>query len=211
MSTWSDIDGACGEVQVFQYPAVPDFGTGLETPSTTAFDPAREQAAYERGVRDGESRAREHHEQVLASQHEALLECIRDFAEDRRGYFQRVEREVVELALGIARKILNREAQLDPLWLAGAVHVTLQQLQQGTAVELRVPPADASRWKVYLAEQASALACTVEVAEDPALTQGNCVLRSQLGTLELGLDSQLREVERTLLDLLAKRPGPEHE
>ena len=63
------------------------------------------------------------------------------FAAQREGYFQRVESEVVQLALSIARKILHREAQIDPLLLAGIVRVALESLNDGTQVRLRANPA----------------------------------------------------------------------
>ncbi len=47
---------------------------------------------------------------------------------------------MVRLALAIARKVLHREAQLDPLLLAGVVRVALDQMQAGSRVLLRTSP-----------------------------------------------------------------------
>ena len=58
------------------------------------------------------------------------------FTRDRASYFQKVEGEVVQLALGIARKILHREAQLDPLLLAGIVRVALEKIDGATGVDV---------------------------------------------------------------------------
>ena len=46
----------------------------------------------------------------------------------------------MQLALSIARKILHREAQLDPLLLAGIVRVALEKIDGATEVVLRVHP-----------------------------------------------------------------------
>ena len=65
-------------------------------------------------------------------------------------YFQRVEAEAVALAVAIARKILHREAQVDPLLLAGVVRVGLDNVAAGTRVRLRVHPQQVQAWKEFL-------------------------------------------------------------
>ena len=47
----------------------------------------------------------------------------------------------MQLALAIARKILHREAQVDPLLLAGMVRVALEKIESHTKVSVRVHPA----------------------------------------------------------------------
>jgi flagellar biosynthesis/type III secretory pathway protein FliH len=44
------------------------------------------------------------------------------------------------------------------------------------------------------------------VIEDPSLDVHRCVLQTVLGTTELGIESQLKEVEQGLFDLMAQRP-----
>lgn len=48
-----------------------------------------------------------------------------------------------------------------------------------------------------------------EVHEDSALPPGECRIETSLGTTEVGIESQLKEIESGLLDLLAERPGTE--
>jgi flagellar biosynthesis/type III secretory pathway protein FliH len=45
-----------------------------------------------------------------------------------------------------------------------------------------------------------------EVVDDPSLPLERCVLETSLGQTELGVEPQLKEIERGLLDLLAQRP-----
>jgi flagellar biosynthesis/type III secretory pathway protein FliH len=44
------------------------------------------------------------------------------------------------------------------------------------------------------------------VVEDPAMQADRCVLQTALGTTEVGVEVQLKEIEQGLFDLLAKRP-----
>ena len=41
---------------------------------------------------------------------------------------------------------------------------------------------------------------------DPSIEVHNCILETELGTTELGLDAQLKEIEQGFFDLLAQRP-----
>lgn len=131
-------------------------------------------------------------------------EAVGSFAHARDSYFARVEREVVDLALAIASRILQREAQVDPLLLAGAVRVALGQLAETTTVELRVPEADQELWTETLRLMPH-LPVMPTVVADREMTKGECVLTTELGRVDLGVRSQLKEIERGFFDLLSHR------
>ncbi|MGA9476096.1 MAG: FliH/SctL family protein, partial [Terriglobales bacterium] len=122
--------------------------------------------------------------------------------------YRRVEREVVQLALAIARKILHREAQLDPRLLAGIVRVTLEKLDAKTKLDLYVPARETTDWRHYFACQVEG-SPVPDVHEDAALAPGECRVETSLGSTEVGIESQLKEIETGLLDLLAERPEAE--
>ncbi len=132
--------------------------------------------------------------------------ALAQFAAEREAYYRRVEGEIVRLALAIARKVLHREAQLDPHVLAGIVRVTLEKLDAGTTVTLCVSPREAADWRHYFACQVEG-GSTPEVREDGAVAAGECRIETAVGMTEVGFESQLKEIETGLLDLLAERPG----
>ena len=131
-------------------------------------------------------------------------EAVREFTASRDHYFARVEREVVELALAIAARILQREAQVDPLLLAGAVRVALGQLAETTTVELRVPAADEEMWTETLRLMPN-LPVMPTVVADREMAKGECRLTTELGRVDLGVRAQLKEIERGFFDLLSHR------
>ena len=161
--------------------------------------------AYERGLAEGETRARASTERSLEGLRSQLAETMREFAAERAGYFHRVESEVVQLALSIARKILHREAQLDPLLLTGIVRVALDSLNQGTHVRLRANPKEIAFWRDYLAHVRD-LTPAPDLIGDPALEPGSCSLETDLGTTHISLETPLKEIEQGFLDLLEHRP-----
>lgn len=166
---------------------------------------AREARARVEGRNEGLTQCRADFEQKLAAEKQSVVQMARDFLRDRETYFQRVEAEVVGLALAIARKILHREAQVDPLLLAGVVRVGLDNVGAGTRVRLRVHPNQVLAWQEFFAQQAD-LQHLPELMGDPSLGVGHCMLETELGSTDLTLEAQLKEIEQGFFDLLAQRP-----
>jgi flagellar assembly protein FliH len=166
----------------------------------------REAAARETGRREGEAAALAASEQRLAQVRSSVDAALAGFARDRAQYYQQVETEVVQLALAIARKILHREAQIDPMLLAGMVRITLEKIESATKVIVRVHPQQVSECRSYFAQHMEA-SQVPDVVEDAAISKDHCVLQTALGTTEVGVDLQLKEIEQGLFDLLAKRPA----
>jgi|SRR5579863_1242729 len=167
---------------------------------------AREAQIRAQGRQEGQAEADKLFTERLARERDSLASALAQFTRDRGAYFQKVEGEVVQLALSIARKILHRESQLDPLLLAGIVRVALEKIDGATGVVLRVHPQNAQDWRRYLAEHLEP-ADVPEIVEDPAQPPGRCTLETSMGTAMLGLEGQLKEIEQGLMDLLAARPG----
>jgi flagellar assembly protein FliH len=114
----------------------------------------------------------------------------------------------VKLALGIAARILRREAQMDPLLLTGAVRVALGQLSGSTEVRLRVPSAELDLWNDVIALLPN-LSLKPAVVAGEGMRLGDCVIETTLGSVDLGIRSQLGEIERGFFDRAgAARPEP---
>ena len=144
------------------------------------------------------------YEQKLIAARAPLVEAIKSFAEQRVEYFARVEAEVVQLALSIAAKILHREAQVDSMLVATLVRMAVEKMHEESSVTVRVGAGRGANWKQYFAQWPNL--ARVEVAEDPNLSDQDCLLETGLGTANFGLDTQLKEVEQGFFDLLAQRP-----
>ena len=161
-----------------------------------------EKSGWERGMREGEQAARDQYERFLGQQRAAVGAAVKQFVEERQNYFRQVEGEVVQLALAIARKILHREAQLDPMMLAGLVRYSLAQLDTATSVKLRVHPDQETNWRQVAAQMQR----QIEVVGDAGLASFDCVLETEVGSMQISLEGQLKEIERGFFDLLRQRP-----
>jgi flagellar assembly protein FliH len=162
----------------------------------------RERSRLE-GEEAGRRKQADESSQALTQSRTLLSSALESFAADRRDYFRSVEAEAVKLALAIARKVLHREAQMDPMLLRAVVRSAMERLEETSKVTLRVPPQDAAGWKKVFAEMPAH--ARPSVMEDARLESGACVIESQMGTIELGVDAQLDEIERGFFDLLDQR------
>jgi flagellar assembly protein FliH len=161
------------------------------------------EAGRERGKQEGRQAEREAQAAALTAAGQQRLQqaagLIESFAQERERFLHAAEHEVVELSLAVAARILRREAQMDPLLLTGAVRVALGQLSVSTQVTLRVPPAELALW-------AEAMALVPNLAVKPAVVAGegmrlgDCVVETEHGSVDLGIRSQLGEIERGFFD-----------
>lgn len=181
-------------------------GLGESNPPAPADRGAQHDAQqHESGRRQGAAECRAKFEEQLAGERVALAEALKGFARERAAYYQKLEEEAVQLAMSIARKVVHRESQVDPLLLMGIVRVALEKIEGATGVSLLVHPERVLDWRQYLASRMDA-GDLPEIVEDAAMRLEQCVLRTSMGTAELGLESQLKEIEQGLMDLLAARP-----
>lgn len=156
-------------------------------------------------VQQMEQGLRQDYEQKLQAARAGIVTTLSKFEAERNQYYSRVEAEVVQLALSIAAKILHREAQVDPMLVATLVRIVIDKMREGSTVTIRVGRGRAARWKEFFAAQASG--ARIEIVEDAALTDLDCLLETELGTANFGLDTQLKEIEQGFFDLLALRPS----
>ena len=161
-------------------------------------------AARTEAAAAAETRLRAELDMKLGAEAARITAAIDGFERERKGYFARVEGEVVRLALSIAAKILHREAQVDPMLVAALVQIAVNQLRENTAVTIRVAPANAAQWRERFA--AAPQWAAVAVTEDADLAPGDCVLETELGSANFSLAAQLKEVEQGFFDILAQTP-----
>jgi flagellar biosynthesis/type III secretory pathway protein FliH len=189
-------------------------GTGLGEQELAALLSAESMKAEERGrslgMNMGLAAAREESSRELEAErgrlHAQAASLVTSFHEEKEHYLHQLEQESVRLALAIAARILRREAQMDPLLLTGAVRVALGQLANSTSVRIHVPAQDKEMWIEALA-LIPGLALKPTVVGEAQMELGDCRMETELGSADLGLWSQLKEIERGFFDRVGERNG----
>ena len=174
-------------------------GAAPEPAPTPAVDlAALEREAFTKGYAQGERAGTE----AGAARAEAMLRRLAQTLEDlqglRRELIRRTERDVAELALAIARRVLHRELALDHDLLLALARVALDRLGDVATASIRLHPED---YAVAMTGRGalSASAAGVQIVSDPAVHRGGCVVQSEFGSIDVGLATQIDELTHTLL------------
>ena len=170
-----------------------------EQPAAIALREAQQKIAeaYQNGLRDGDSAATQRMGGQVKAKVEQLSRSIEQLALHRGKVQREAEPELVRLSLAIARRILRRALSVDPESLLGLVKAGLERIESADIHRVRVHPEHAS----ILAGLLEGAARPVEFAADPGLPVGAVIFETARGSLDMGLDTQLKEIERGFADM----------
>jgi flagellar assembly protein FliH len=165
-----------------------------------AADPARlaalERDAFVKGYAEGERAGLE----AGSTRAEAMLRRLAGTLDElgglRAAMLRHAERQVVALALTIARRILRREVSLDHDFVLAMVRVALDKFEQGTPATIRLHPDDLLRVGQALTDGTAG--SNVRVVPDGALSRGGCIVESDIGFIDASLDTQFDQVAQAL-------------
>jgi len=160
---------------------------------------AAEQAAYERGHAEGRASAEQdvntRIEAELAPMRQQLADTLEEVSGLRAQLFRQHEREIIELAVAIARKIVQREVTVDREIVLAIAKVALARLSDHTAATIHVHPFDYQ----YLINNKGAFLTakqgTVDIIEDRSITRGGCLIETDVGQVDARIEEQFREIE----------------
>jgi flagellar assembly protein FliH len=156
-----------------------------------------EREAFTKGYAQGERAGLEAGGKRAEAMLRRVAQTLNDLASLRETLMEQTERQMVQLALTIARRIVHREVTLDPELIAAMAHVALKKLGTVSPATIRLNPEDytivardgGERWG----------GAQVTVVPDPAISRGGCLVESDFGRIDASLDRQFDEMTRALL------------
>jgi flagellar assembly protein FliH len=149
------------------------------------------------GRAEGEQRARAEFEPVIARMNSAIAELAGMRSEMRR----RAERDMVQLALLIAKRVLHRELNVDESAIAALARVAFDRLSRAESYKVTVHPRFVN---AIAAAVPAAIASQVRIEPDAAREPGTLIIESPDGTIDASIDTQLEEIGRGLTDRLVR-------
>jgi flagellar assembly protein FliH len=191
-SVFRDFGGGDG-----QRPAATDASEGAAD-SAAPIDEA--QQAAEIAYADGFAAGRAAAATELVGQGDTFAKALGELSRFRAGLLERYQGEVLALALGIARKVVQRELAEHPEHWLGMIREAIQHALDREKIRIRVGPV----LHRFLVEHLSTLrpmleeVKELELVEDQALAENGCILESQYGDLDLGIDSQIGAIRAAL-------------
>lgn len=185
--------GRKGEPAAAAPAAAEQVGERAVTVNTAAIERDAFAKGFAAGERAGLEAAGQRGEAMLTR----LTDTLEQLASLRNTMIHRTERQMVQLALAIAHRIIQREVSLDRDLVVAMARVALDRLGETARVTVRMNPDD---FAVTAQARAAQLAgSNVSVVADARIGRGGCRVESDLGVMDAGVEEQLREVARALL------------
>ena len=157
---------------------------------------ALEREAFTKGYAQGERAGLE----AGGKRAEAMLRRVAQTLEElgglRKTLMQQSERQMVQLALTLARRVVHREITLDPELIAAMAHVAIKKLGISNPSTIRLHPDD---YTVVARDGDRWSGSNVSVVPDPSIARGGCMVESDFGNIDGSLDRQFDEMARALL------------
>lgn len=163
-------------------------------------------AAREEGLAEGMRVA----EQAYRAKHARVEAVAAALDRERREFFDRIEPELVRLALAIAEKVIGQEMELRPELVVDLVRGAMKRLRGREALRVRVNPRDLARVREAREDLLAAVdgVRKLDILDDRRVGVGGCVIESPNGTLDARIRTQLEEIGRALEAALPE-PGAE--
>lgn len=158
---------------------------------------ALEREAFAKGFSQGELAGAEAAGQRGEMMLHRLTQTLEELTQVRAQMIHQTERQMVQLAMAIARRVIQREVTLDPDLLIAMARVAMERLGETAQVKIRLHPDD---YEAAGAARVAQLAgSNVMILADAHLSRGGCRIESDMGILDAGVNAQLQEIARALL------------
>ncbi len=154
--------------------------------------------AYKEAFEQGLAEGREAGRAQAQAQVERLAAMFHDLAQPFEALDEEVERELLTLAMALARQIVRRELKTDPTQIIGILRDAIAALPV-SAREIRVHlhPEDAAVVRQHLAPTESERAWAI--VEDPVMARGGCQVMSATSRIDARLETRLGAILSDLL------------
>jgi flagellar assembly protein FliH len=154
-----------------------------------------EREAFTKGYAQGERAGLEAGGKRAEAMLRRVAQTIEELGGLRQTLIHETEREMVQLALTLARRVVHREVTLDPELAAALAHVALERLGTTTPATIRLNPED---YTIVAQDDARWGGQTVTVVPDPSISRGGCLVESAFGSVDATIERQFDELSRAL-------------
>jgi flagellar assembly protein FliH len=123
-----------------------------------------------------------------------LAQTLDELKSLRSTMIRQTEQQMVQLALAIARRILQREATIDQDLLVALARVALERLGDSGAATIRLNPEDYAQTVQRHGDHWAG--SKVRVSADPSVSRGGCMVESDFGLVDASVEAQFEQVAR---------------
>jgi flagellar assembly protein FliH len=170
--------------------------------------------AYQKGFADGWEKSMIEGENIWQEQTEKKIKPLLTSLQDmlyqlnslRKETYQEIEKEVVELALAIARQVICQEITIDKEIVVCVAREALAKVEDPGKIKIKMSPSDLQFIKETRAQLSNMIEnidhVTLEAAKN--IQSGGCIIETDLGEIDARIEKQLQAVEESFRTVVEK-------
>lgn len=161
---------------------------------------AIERLAYERGFSAGEKAGFEFGKQKAEALFSGLSNIISELGSFKEALYKGSEKEIVELSLAIAKKVIQNETEQRQELVLDCVRTALKAVVGGGEITVKVNPKDFEILQQHKAELLKHVDGIkgITIEENENLSRGGCLIDTNYGEIDATITSMMEEVEGRL-------------
>ena len=166
-----------------------------------------EDEAKKRGYEEGLTKGREDAAREVTSIVESMKKTIVSLTDIRNEFFGKAEKEMVDLVTMVSSELVMKEIREDEKIIADVLRKAVEAIHIQQKIKIRVNPVDLENVKNMeekLIVEVEAIK-GVEFEADKKISQGGCVIETNIGTLDATVENRLMAVHRSLREQLGKK------
>ena len=151
------------------------------------------------GMLDGENKGVELGKKEIEPLMISLQEALTQFKHLREETYRSIEKEVVELALAIARQVICREVAMDKEIVVCVAREALAKVEDSGKIKIKMSAADVQ----FINETRHQLSSLITNIDDITfeaeenIQSGGCIIETDLGEIDARIEKQLQAVEES--------------
>ncbi|MBI5878733.1 MAG: hypothetical protein HZB53_13870 [Chloroflexi bacterium] len=157
------------------------------------------QAAVADGFAEGHAHGLAAAQDEARAQLESVLRMAASAADSKAKLIAQAEPTIVELAIAVAKKILDEQVEINPRVVAQIAARAIEQVSGVDRIVVRVNPRDVEQlqaaWQEALSSSSGVR--SFEIVADRRVGLGGCVIETPFGRVDAQIDTQLKNIRET--------------
>ena len=158
-----------------------------------------EKEAYRKGFEQGQRDGLAIEEKQMADKSRQLESLLSGLGSLKAEIVAETEKEILELAIAIAKCIVKAELKSDPAVIERTVRAASRHVVDSSHLRILINPGDMEAVRGLVPEFAAATkGSKLQIIEDPSIERGGCILETGFGRINATIESQLATLQREL-------------
>lgn len=191
------------EIRPFLLKSVGSLAEGAGSEAKTDNDSEavnREEEAYKRGVSDGIQAGRLQILGEIEKELKLFRSIIEGMDKAREEIYRKIEEDVVEMSISIAKKVIYEAAEKERETVVAAAKEAIKRASDREMLKIKINPSDyetLSKRRTELLQSLDGIKSII-FEEDESVWPGGCLIETHQGDIDARVESQIRVIEGEL-------------